>query len=61
MFIYERGDCVPFVEWASELRRLARLSLKRTEPKRKRVLIGRQLVVVDPKPGDLSMARVKRW
>ena len=29
------------------------------EPKRKRVLIGRQLHVIDPKPGDLAMIRLK--
>ena len=32
-----QSDVVPFVEWAGELRFDARLSVKDTEPKRKRV------------------------
>ena len=38
---------------------IARLSLYEMEPKGNRVLIARKLYVLDPKPGDLSMARVK--
>ena len=32
-----QSDVVPFVEWAGELRCDARLSIKDTEPKRKRI------------------------
>ena len=52
-------DRVLFVERASELRLLARLNITDVEPQRKRVLIGQELIVVDPKPCDLSMGRVK--
>ena len=38
----------------------ARLSIKDTEPKGNQVLIGLiKSVCVDPKPGDLSMSRLK--
>ena len=52
-------DGVLFVERSGELPYLARLSGKATEPKGNRVLRGRKSVVVDPKPGDLSMSRMK--
>ena len=52
-------DLVLFVERAGELRYVARLSNKVTEPKGNRVLIGQKLHAVDPKPGDLSMSRLK--
>ena len=52
-------DRVLFVERASELRLLARLNITDVEPQRKRVLRGQKLIVVDPKPCDLSMGRVK--
>ena len=48
-----------FVERSGELRRLARLSTIGVEPKGNQVLIGRQSARVDPKPGDLSMSRMK--
>ena len=54
------SDGVLFVERANELRCAARLSTSGVEPKGNRVLIGRQLYAVDPKPCDLSMGRVKR-
>ena len=50
---------VLFVERSGELRYLARLSSKAVEPKRNQVLIGPESDNVDPKPGDLSMSRLK--
>ena len=51
---------VLFVERSGELHVQARLSIKDTEPKGNQVLIGRdKSVCVDPKPGDLSMSRLK--
>ena len=50
---------VLFVERSGELRRLARLSITDAEPKGNQVLIGPESVTVDPKPGDLSMSRLK--
>ena len=50
---------VLFVERSGELRMLARLRTKGPEPKRERVLRGRQYVFVDPKPDDLAMIRLK--
>ena len=38
-----QSDVVPFVEWAGELRCYARLRDKVSEPKRKRVWIGREV------------------
>ncbi len=52
-------DRVLFVERSGELRILARLSAKGTEPKRNQVLTGPESVYADPKPGDLSMSRLK--
>ena len=50
---------VLFVERSGELRWLARLTPKGREPKRNQVLIGPKSDRVDPKPGDLSMSRLK--
>ena len=50
---------VLFVERSGELRCLARLIPKVEEPKRNQVLIGPESDRVDPKPGDLSMSRLK--
>ncbi len=55
---------VLFVERSGELHLLARLSIENAEPKGNQVLIGRvsqdtKSVCVHPKPGDLSMARLK--
>ena len=50
---------VLFVERSGELRLLARLSTQGAEPKGNQVLIGPKSVWVDPKPGDLSMSRLK--
>ena len=50
---------VLFVERSGELRRLARLRTIGLEPKRNQVLIGQESVYADPKPGDLSMSRMK--
>ena len=54
------SDEVPFVEWSGELLLLASLSYSVTKAKGNRVLIARnELVAIDPKPGDLSMGRLK--
>ena len=51
---------VLFVERSGELLLLARLSTEGVEPKGNQVLTGRtESVRIDPKPGDLSMARLK--
>ena len=50
---------VLFVERSGELRRLARLSIYDVQPKRNQVLTGPESVYADPKPGDLSMSRMK--
>ena len=52
-------DRVLFVERSGELPVLARLSAEGAEPKGNRVLIGPESVWADPKPGDLSMSRLK--
>ena len=52
-------DRVLFVERSGELRVLARLRDSVPEPQGNRVLIGPKLHAVDPKPGDLSMSRLK--
>ena len=55
-----RCDVVLFVERSSELRYLARLSTKRYGAEEKSSLKrAKKSNVVDPKPGDLSMARLK--
>ena len=53
-------DVVLFVERSSELRCVARLSTKRCGAEGKPSLNrANKLRIVDPKPGDLSMARLK--
>ena len=53
-------DIVLFVERSSELRLVARLSTVRYEAEGKPSLNrARESLDVDPKPGDLSMARLK--
>ena len=52
-------DRVLFVERSGELSMLARLSTEGAEPKGNRVLRGPESVCADPKPGDLSMSRLK--
>ena len=54
-----KSDVVLFVERSGELLYVARLSTEGTKPKGNRVLIGRELHVIDPKPSDLPMARMK--
>ncbi len=56
---YRKWDRVLFVERSGELPVLARLSTLGAEPKGNQVLIGPESVWVDPKPGDLSMSRLK--
>ena len=51
---------VLFVERSGELRWLARLRTQGPEPEGNQVLIGLESVDADPKPGDLSMSRLKR-
>ena len=57
--VYKLWNRVLFVERSGELRLLARLRTKGSEPKGNQVLIGLESVRVDPKPGDLSMSRLK--
>ena len=52
-------DRVLFVERSGELPVLARLRNEVPEPKGNQVLRGPESVRVDPKPGDLSMSRLK--
>ena len=52
-------DRVLFVERSGELRTLARLRDEVPEPKGNQVLRGPESVWADPKPGDLSMSRLK--
>ena len=53
-------DVVLFVERSSELRYVARLSTRRYGAEGKPSLNrASKSYVVDPKPGDLSMARLK--
>ena len=53
-------DIVLFVERSSELRYVARLSTRRYGAEEKSSLNrALELCIVDPKPGDLSMARLK--
>ena len=63
--VYKLWNCskkqnrVLFVERSGELRWLARLNGRAVEPKGNQVLIGPESDGVDPKPGDLSMSRLK--
>ena len=59
MEVLYKHNRVLFVERSGELRGLARLTAKGREPKRNQVLIGPESVRADPKPGDLSMSRLK--
>ena len=53
-------DVVLFVERSNELRYVARLSIRRYGAEEKSSLKrAKKLYDVDPKPGDLSMARLK--
>ena len=53
-------DVVLFVERSGEFMCGARLSASGVEPKGNRGLIARiKFVAIDPKPGDLSMSRLK--
>ena len=59
MEVLLKYDRVLFVERSGELRMLARLSTEGAEPKGNQVLTGPESVGADPKPGDLSMSRLK--
>ena len=51
---------VLFVERSGELQLLARLTVNKTGSRREtKSEEGEELVTVDPKPGDLSMSRMK--
>jgi hypothetical protein len=60
MFLRGQGDGVLFVERAGELRSVARLR-EMTPGAAAKASLNRatKLPAVDPKPGDLPMARVK--
>ena len=53
------SDRVLFVERSGELRVLARLRASGPEPQGNQVSIARKSVYAGPKPGDLSMSRLK--
>ena len=54
------SDCVLFEERSGELLILARLNTKKVWSRREtKSEEGVKLVLVDPKPGDLSMSRLK--
>ena len=54
------SDCVLFVERSGELLILARLNTEKVWSRREtKSEEGVKLVLVDPKPGDLSMSRLK--
>ncbi len=56
----ERSDCVLFVERSGELLIIARLNTYKVWSRRETESEeGGKLVLVDPKPGDLSMSRLK--
>ena len=52
-------DEVLFVERSGELLYHARLRYSVPDPEGNRVLIAREYGAIDPKPGDLSMSRMK--
>ena len=57
---HANADCVLFVERSGELLLPARLSTKKVRSRRETESEkGEKLVLVDPKPGDLSMSRLK--
>ena len=56
---HQKVNRVLFVERSGELHVPARLRTESPEPKGNQVLIGPESVYVDPKPGDLSMSRMK--
>ncbi|GGJ78001.1 hypothetical protein GCM10007111_44360 [Virgibacillus kapii] len=53
------GDGVPFVEWTGELRSYARLSGRHGAAAKASLNRANEYAVVDPKPCDLPMSRVK--
>ena len=53
------GDGVPFVEWTGELRFHARLSRKDGAAAKASLNRANKYEVVDPKPSDLPMSRLK--
>ena len=56
----ESSDCVLFVERSGELLILARLNTEKVWSRRETESEeGEKLYAVDPKPGDLSMCRLK--
>ena len=56
---YLKCDRVLFVERSGELRVLARLRASGPEPEGNQVLTERKSADAGPKPGDLSMSRLK--
>ena len=57
---HANADCVLFVERSGELLLPARLSTKKVRSRRETESEkGEQSVAYDPKPGDLSMSRLK--
>ena len=56
------GDGVPFAEWTGELMLHARLSRRYGAEAKASLNRANKYVVLDPKPSDLAMSRLKfRW
>ena len=53
------GESVPFAEWAGELWYSARLSCKDGAEAKASLNRANKYNVVDPKPSDLAMSRLK--
>ena len=56
------GDVVPFAEWTGELMLHARLSWRDGAEAKASLNMAIKYAVLDPKPSDLAMSRLKfRW
>ena len=53
------GDGVPFAEWTGELLYYARLSWRDGAEAKASLNRANKYVVLDPKPSDLAMSRLK--
>ena len=55
------GDSVPFAEWTGELLYYARLSWIDGAEAKASLNRAIKYAVLDPKPSDLAMSRLKFW
>ena len=55
------GDGVPFAEWTGELLYHARLRRRYGAEAKASLNRAKEYGVIDPKPSDLSMSRLKVW